>query len=124
MFKYFFFILAFIVFAACSTTEKKTAESESVMAEPDPNLPICMDMPCETHNDCKKEGCEATFCTGELGKFRPKGTKKLCVVRCDPANYQNECPFGYICDSRIQMAGMFVNIDGTRGLCKPIGSSD
>jgi len=75
--------------------------------------------PCTTHEDCKRRGCVATFCTTELGEL-VVDNPDVCAVRCDPANNSAECPDGMTCNGQITLAEQLgKDIDGAKGICAP-----
>lgn len=87
--------------------------------------PKCLDDQCTTHENCKKEGCEATFCLNEIVNAVVKAGQPapdpVCAVRCDPANNNSDCPPGNTCNDQIKMLTFIdpnVNLDGALGLCE------
>lgn len=96
--------------------DKSAVGDEAVTDDSDTvSKPACLEDPCTTHADCKKEGCVATFCTAELGVYLPSGAPKVCVLRCDPANNNTDCPEGLTCNGQVAMLGAMA--DGAKGIC-------
>lgn len=92
---------------------------EDILESPDADSPACMGKSCALHADCKTTGCEATFCSAVLGTLYPDNPN-VCAVRCDPANGDDDCPDGLVCNDGIQAAAGFgIDIDGAKGLCAP-----
>ncbi len=105
-------------------TDTPAGDKDSV-ADEDPFVPDgdiatqCMNDACKTHDDCKKEGCDATFCTAVLKPYKPE-VPEVCVLRCDPKNNNLDCPSTHECNGGV--AALTTISDGAKGICvtKPV----
>ncbi len=98
------------------TTEAADTDEIEIPDE-DGDAFACMWDSCAVHEDCKREGCVATFCTTELGELVPDNPN-VCAVRCDPVNNSAECPEGMTCNGQVTLAEQFgKKIDGAKGSC-------
>lgn len=102
-------------------TDNAAAEDTTEVPDEDTGGTIgtaCYGNPCAAHAECKVEGCDATFCTTLLGSL-VANNPNVCILRCDPANANADCPEGQVCDGQVALAGsMGIDIDNAKGVCK------